>query len=268
MTARYSHGHHGSVLRSHGARTAANSAAYLLPELRPGMAILDVGCGPGTITLDLAEVVGASGRVVGVDASQAAVAAARAEAARRGDDRTSFAVADCCALTEKDATYDVVHAHQLLQHLGDPVAALREMARVTTPGGLVAARDVDYATMTWYPDSAGLTRWLTTYRALARANGGEPDAGRRLRGWALAAGLRDVRATASAWSYGTPEETTWWAGAWAERATESDFAAQAVELGLATPADLAAIAAAWRAWGEHPDAWFAMLHGEIVARVG
>lgn len=267
MTERYSHGHHGSVLRSHGTRTAANSAAHLLPHLRQGMAVLDVGCGPGTITLDLAAAVGPTGRVVGVDASEAAVAAARAEAGRRGDDRTSFAGADAYALPAADATYDVVHAHQLLQHLGDPVAALREMARVTKPGGIVAARDADYSAMTWHPASEGMTRWLSTYRALARANGGEPDAGRRLRGWARAAGLTEVTASASAWSYGTAEETAWWAGVWADRATQSAFATQAVELGLATDADLAEIAAAWRAWGEHPEAWFGMLHGEILARV-
>lgn len=293
MTERYSHGHHRSVLRSHGTRTAADSAGYLLPHLRAGMTVLDVGCGPGTITLDLAELVAPGGRVVGIDAAPAAVAAARESAAARhgstagqygsagaphgsaADGRarredhahTSFAVADVYALPYDDATYDVVHAHQLLQHLGDPVAALREMARVTRPGGLLAARDADYAAMTWHPASAGMTHWLSTYRELARANGAEPDAGRRLRAWAHAAGLREVTATASAWSYGTPEETSWWAGRWAERAVQSAFAEQAMQLGLATEAELAQIAAAWRAWGEHPDAWFGMLHGEILARV-
>ena len=270
MADRYSHGHQASVLRAHGARTAADSAAYLLGHLRPGMSVLDVGCGPGTITLDLAAAVGPTGRVVGVDTAEAAVAAARAEAARRGDAVTRFVVADVAALSaipEIGATYDVVHAHQVLQHLADPVGALGEMARVTRPGGLVAARDADYAAMTWWPASEGMTRWLATYRALARANGAEPDAGRRLRGWAHAAGLTDVTATASTWSYGTPEETAWWGEVWADRALHSAFATQTIERGLATPADLAEIAAAWRAWGTHPDAWFGMVHGEITARV-
>jgi len=166
-----------------------------------------------------------------------------------------------------DGSYDVAHAHQLLQHLGDPVAALREMARVTRPGGLIAVRDVDYAAMTWYPASEPLTQWLTAYRALARSNGGEPDAGRQLRAWARAAGLTDVTATASAWSDGTAAETSWWAGVWAERVTESAFAEQAVAAGLLAPEELGEIATAWRLWGEHPDAWFGMLHGEILARV-
>src|SRR6266702_3009156 len=67
--ATYTHGHHESVLRSHTWRTAQNSAAYLLPQLRPGMSVLDVGCGPGTITADLAALV-APGRVVALDSAQ------------------------------------------------------------------------------------------------------------------------------------------------------------------------------------------------------
>src|SRR5271163_3663638 len=73
--ATYTHGHAESVLRSHRWRTAENSAAYLLPHLRPGMDLLDVGCGPGTITTDLAASVG-QGRVIGVDREPAVVAEA------------------------------------------------------------------------------------------------------------------------------------------------------------------------------------------------
>src|ERR1700689_1288807 len=74
-TETYLHGHHESVLRSHRWRTAENSAGYLLPHLRAGMSLLDVGCGPGTITVDLAQLV-APGRVVGLDRSADAIAAA------------------------------------------------------------------------------------------------------------------------------------------------------------------------------------------------
>ncbi|MGO2113140.1 MAG: methyltransferase domain-containing protein, partial [Pseudoclavibacter sp.] len=169
----YVHGHHASVLASHSTRTAENSCAYLLAELQPGASVLDVGCGPGSITLDLAERVGAEGRVTGIDAAATAIDAGRDAALARGDDRTRFEVGDVYALQYPDASFDVVHAHQVLQHLGDPVAALREMSRVAKPGGIVAARDADYATMAWYPRLPQLDRWMELYQLLARANGGE-----------------------------------------------------------------------------------------------
>lgn len=262
----YTHGHHASVLASHGARTAASSAAYLLPHLRPGMRLLDVGCGPGTITLDLAAAVGAQGQVVGLDNVPDPLQAARANAAARGDTRTRWELGDVYALPYEDAVFDIVHAHQVLQHLGDPVAALREMARVTRPGGLVAARDADYAAMTWHPASPGLTRWLEVYRAVARANGAEPDAGRRLLGWAHAAGLNDVTASASTWCYADDASREHWAGTWAERVFASSMADGARRHGLATDDELAQMAQAWRDWPGQ-DSWFAVLHAEIVARV-
>ena len=139
-TAVYTHGHHESVLRSHTWRTAANSAAYLLGSLKPHMKILDIGCGPGTITADLAALV-PDGQVTGVDHAPGILDQARATAAERGLDNVEFAVADVHALDFPDDTFCVVHAHQVLQHVGDPVQALREMRRVTRPGGFVAVRD-------------------------------------------------------------------------------------------------------------------------------
>ncbi|MDQ8706369.1 class I SAM-dependent methyltransferase [Streptomyces sp. LHD-70] len=265
-TAVYTHGHHASVLRSHTWRTAANSAAYLVGELKPHMAVLDVGCGPGTITADLAALV-PQGHVTGVDAAPGILDQARATAAERGLDNVEFAVADVHALDFPDDTFCVAHAHQVLQHVGDPVQALHELRRVVKPGGIVAVRDSDYAAMTWYPRTPGLDDWLELYERVARANGGEPDAGRRLKSWALEAGFTDLTATSSTWTFSTEEERAWWSGLWAERTTDSSYARRATESGHADEAALAAISAAWRAWGEQPDGWFAVLHGELLCRV-
>lgn len=139
----YTHGHHESVLRSHRVRTAENSAGYLLPHLKPGMTVLDVGCGPATITVDLAARV-APGWVTAVEQTDDALSLGRAEAQRRNVSNVSFVTSDVHALDFPDDTFDVVHAHQVLQHLADPVQALREMRRVCAPGGVVAARDADY----------------------------------------------------------------------------------------------------------------------------
>jgi 2-polyprenyl-3-methyl-5-hydroxy-6-metoxy-1,4-benzoquinol methylase len=261
----YTHGHADAVLQSHRWRTVENSAGYLVPHLRPGLDVLDVGCGPGTITVDLAARV-APGRVVGLDVSPDPLDEARALAGRSGV-AVEFAVGDVYALEAADGSFDVVHAHQVLQHLTDPVAALREMVRVCRPGGLVAVRDVDYAATTWFPANPGLDRWLDLYEQVARRNRAEPDAGRRLVSWAHAAGLRDVTATTSAWCYATPAEREWWGRSWAGRATASAFAEQAVGYGLASAADLEGIAAAWLDWAAADDGWLGMLHGELLIRV-
>jgi SAM-dependent methyltransferase len=257
----YTHGHAESVLRSHRWRTVENSAAYLAGDLRPGAAVLDVGCGPGTITVDIAGRV-APGRVVGLDSSPEVLDRARETAA--GLDNVTFSGHDAYALPWSDGAFDVVHAHQVLQHLADPVAALAEMLRVARPGGVVAARDADYAGMTWYPPDPRLDRWLAIYHAVARGNGAEPDAGRRLLAWAHAAGASAVRPSASVWCHADPEERAFWGGMWAERILDSRIASQAVSAGHATRAELEGIAAAWRAWAEHPDGWFVIPHGQIL----
>ncbi|MFD8913653.1 methyltransferase domain-containing protein [Streptomyces sp. NPDC059575] len=264
-TAVYTHGHHESVLRSHTWRTAANSAGYLLSSLKPHMKVLDIGCGPGTITADLAALV-PDGRVTGIDRAPGILERARTTAAERGLGNTDFAVGDVHALDFPDDTFCVVHAHQVLQHVGDPVRALREMVRVTRPGGIVAVRDADYAAMTWYPAVDGLDDWLDLYERVARANGGEPDAGRRLKGWALEAGLRDITATSGTWTFATAEERAWWSGLWADRTLASAYADRAVGGGHASAGELRAVSEAWREWGRREDGWFAVLHGEILCR--
>jgi len=145
-----------------------------------------------------------------------------------------FAPGDVYALDYADASFDVVHAHQVLQHLPDPVGALREMRRVCKPDGVVAARDGDYGAYRWYPDEPEIDRWLELYREIARHNRGEPDAGRKLMAWAHAAGFSDVQAGASVWCFATADDRAWWAGSWADRMTTSAISEQAEQEGFAT----------------------------------
>ena len=265
-TARYTHGHSAAVLSAHSRRGAADSAAYLLAHLRAGMDLLDVGCGPASITADLAERV-APGRVVALDAAAGALEAARATLRERGlSEQVEVTSGDVMALPFEDASFDIVHAHQVLQHLADPVSALAEMRRVTRPGGIVAVRDAVYSAMTWFPEPAGMEQWRSVYMATARANGGEPDAGSRLLSWARAAGFADASASASTWCYATPADRAWQSQTWAQRCLTS-FGPRAVELGLADGADLETMAQAWRQWGDSEDAWFVVVHGEVLARV-
>jgi ubiquinone/menaquinone biosynthesis C-methylase UbiE len=264
----YTHGHHASVLRSHEWRTAENSAPHLLAHLHPGQRLLDLGCGPGTITADLAERV-APGEVVGIDPAAAVIERARANVAARPGGTPAglrFEVGDAYALAFDDASFDVVHAHQVLQHLTDPVAALREARRVLAADGILAVRDSDYGAKVWAPADARLDRWLALYHEVTRANGAEADAGRYLPSWVRAAGFSQLEVSSSTWTFADPETVAWWGDLWAERAVASAFAAQAVAYGLAEAAELADIAEAFRAWASSPDATFLVVHVEVIAR--
>ncbi|BBY40878.1 hypothetical protein MMAN_50120 [Mycobacterium mantenii] len=263
--ASYTHGHHESVLRSHQRRTAQDSAAYLLGHLKPGLSVLDVGCGPGTITADLAALV-APGSVTAVDQATDVLSVARSEVEKRDLSNVSFVTADIHHLDFPDGAFDVVHAHQVLQHAADPVAALREMRRVCVPGGIVAARDADYAGFIWYPELPVLDLWRDLYQRVARASRGEPDAGRRLLSWARQAGFDDITPTGSLWCYATPATRDWWGGMWADRILHSTVARDLVSLGLASTAQLEEISAGWREWAGAPDGWIAIPHGEIICR--
>jgi len=260
----YTHGHHESVLSSHRARTAENSAQYLLGRLKGGQRLLDVGCGPGTITADLAKIV-APGEVVALDREPAIVAEATQLAAAQSIDNLTGVVGDVYSLEFDDASFDIVHAHQVLQHLSDPVAALAEMARVTRSGGTVAVRDADYDAMTWFPADPRLDRWMQIYQSVARANRAEPNAGRALLSWANQVGFAEVTPSASVWCFATDQTRQWWGGLWAERMISSPVAHQAQSEAIATAGELEDIGAAFRQWADHPDGWFTVLSGEILA---
>jgi len=200
---------------------------------------------------------------VGTDASADVIAQASADHAAPG---LSFEVGDAYALPYDDGEFDVVHAHQVLQHLARPVDALREFRRVRAPGGVVAVRDVDYEGVIWHPRVPALDEWLDVYLRTHRAVTGEPAAGRLLKSWARAAGFTEVVSSASVWLYESPAEREWWGGLWADRALKSSFTGHAVTHGVTDLAGLERIADGWREWAAAEDGWLLMPHGEVLAR--
>lgn len=260
--------HSESVLKSHSLRTAANSAAYLLTSILPNMQICDIGCGPGSISTDLAALV-PSGQVVGIEMGQDVVEKARSMAAERGIKNVRFQVGDAHALDFPDHTFDVVHCHQVLQHIANPIDALREWRRITKPGGIVACRESDFDSATHYPEIKAVTGFRDVYTKTARSRGGEPNGGRHLVAWARKSGIDRscITATASVWCYSSPEERLYWSNMWADRLLNSSFARNAIEGGFATQEDIDRFVQGWREWGADEDGWYTFTHGEILCRV-
>jgi ubiquinone/menaquinone biosynthesis C-methylase UbiE len=261
----YTHGHAAATVRQHGRRTAEEAAAFLLPELRRGMRLLDVGCGPGSITRGLAERL-APGQVVGLDLSKETLASAQQDASARGLENLQYEEGSVYQLPFPDASFDVAYAHQVLQHLREPSAALCEMLRVVRPGGLVAVREVDWGTASYWPHDPWIDRFVEVHLKTWYQNGGEPRMGRRLRAVFNAAEVTDLQVTASVWCYATPVETVEWGEFYAERLLTSPMGERAVGYGYASRADVEAMAAAFRAWAVHPDAFWAFVHVAALAR--
>lgn len=273
----YLHGHHPSVLRSHTTRTAQNSCPHLLPHLhsrQQPLRLLDVGCGPGTITTSLAQLLPPGSTVTGLDYSPAVLASARAHAHSQGVTNVVFREGDVYALPFADGAFDVVHANQVVQHVADPVAAVREMRRVArADGGIVALREGD--AQVWFPDDEGpgavLREWYALWLRMAREGGMEPNMGRRLLSVALRAGCKREEVVAGVGSacWQDRGELEEWCGMWAERVVRSEFAEKAVGGGYATVEGLERLAGAWREFAARGDAWYGMLQGEtIITRSG
>lgn len=262
----YSHGHHQSVVQDHARRTAQDSAAFLLPHIQANHTILDVGCGPGTITADLAALV-PQGHIIGSDAVESVLDQARQYASSRGLTNITFQKVDANDLPFQDNSFDIVFCHQVLQHVKDPVAILKEMRRVAKPGGLVAAREADYKSFAWYPETPEIAQWADLYQKVAKANGGEPNAGRYCHVWARQAGFKtdEIDATWDSWRY-TGQRVTQFAQSWTGRILQPGFSGTAVRKAFATEEEIKNVSEGWKKWADEEDAFFAIPSGQILCR--
>jgi SAM-dependent methyltransferase len=239
-------------------RTLATCAWFLLPHLRPGLAVLDCGCGPGTMTLEFTARV-APGQVVGLDMAAPQVAAARALAAHRGVVNARFEVSDVYALPFADASFDVVFSHALVSHLAEPMRAFAEMWRVLRPGGVLAVSENDTGTFVVSPAGSAMERFMALYLRVLRHNGGDQLLMRHARGALLATGCTKVEAHASAEVWGLPEATRTVAAGMAAIARGPDFVKPVLAEGWASQVDLDGLVADLPAWGEQMDASMAVL---------
>jgi SAM-dependent methyltransferase len=241
-------------------RDARRFLPFLLPYVRSGMSVLDVGCGIGSIALDLAPTV-APGRMVGIDADAGQIEVARRSAAERGTENAEFFTASVYELPFEASTFDVVYANAVLMYVRDQVRALVEMRRVLRPGGLAAVTDDDLGTVVISPDRPELELAPRLFERAIAHEGGNARYSRRLRTLMLEAGFERTQGVAHAPEvYGDLASTRWFAEFAVGLFAAPSMADVIIGEGWATRAELDAIIAALHDWGELPDAFASWLY--------
>lgn len=244
------------VRNFYAGRQAAHVGSFLLDLVKPGMSVLDCGCGPGTITLDLAEAV-APGKATGIDIEAAMIEQAKGIATERGIGNAVFQVDDITNLSFADDTFDVVFSSAVLEHLPDPVVALREVRRVLKPGGTAAIISTDWGDPLISPESADISRFFQIFEAGFNRYGGSLNRGRHLRLMMREAGFNVTEFEASYGNGTTPEMarvTVEGYIAWMENIPVFD---EAIARGEVDRATLNQMAQNMRKWAEHPDVFVA-----------
>ena len=260
----YTGGYSPIVLAGLAARQASREAAFFLPHLRPGMKLLDCGCGPGAITTDLAQVV-APGEVMGVDVEASQFEFGRKRASERGLTNVTFSAGNLYELPFAAESFDAVFVHAVLYHLRSPEKALSEIHRVLRHGGLVGVRDADSGGDVFAPTSPLLDRAWALMEQVVAHNGGDIRLGRRQRSLLREAGFVSIEASASYDHFGTPQKIQAVSMFFGHLLLQPDFTTVVEQHGWATRADVTAMSEAFRIWGEHPDAFYARARCEAVA---
>lgn len=239
---------------NHALRTAQSQAAFFLPHLRPGMSLLDLGCGPGSITVGLAAAV-APGQTTGIDLHPSLPDGVESAG-------ITLIAGDVLDLPCRDASYDAIFASALLQHLPDPLAALREARRVARPGAVIGIVDADWDGELRYPTNQVLDRSMRVARKLR--DGTSPLVGKQLRALLAEAGFVRCEGYARVLHHGTSEQVSAVGAGYASLFGFPATVSLILSRGWATPEDLAEMRDAWLAWGEAPGAFMARFWCEAI----
>lgn len=245
-------------------RSLETHAKHLIPYLKPGLRVLDFGCGPGTISVGLAGVVD-PGEVHGIDMEESQIELARAAAAAGGHNNAKFHVGDVTALPFEDNSFDVAHCHAVLMHVPDTRATLAEVKRVLKPGGIIASRETVIASSFAEPSSDELRSGWTVFGNLISANGGHPQMGRELKNRLVEADFADVRASASFDVFSTPEDVAFLHGFIMDWFFMPRVIEAATAYGLATHEQFQEWRVALEEWKGHAGAVGAIAFGEAIA---
>lgn len=257
------HGVTPGLSQDYAARTADQQAAFVLPYLRLGMNLLDIGCGPGTITLGLAQAV-APAHVTGIDHDSVHIEAARALAAERGVTNVTFQIGNALLLPFEDGTFDAAFENNVFTHLShNAFRAAMEVYRVLKPRGFFAARDVDADAVVWGNLIDPIKQLDKLFIAWHQSRGSDITLGKRLPAILREAGFTGTIKSVSADTKGNPEGTRSHAGITISL-LEGPFGRDIVDNGWADRPTVERLKESIREWGEHPDAFFANVHVEVI----
>ena len=245
-------------------RSASTHAAYLLPHLRPGLRVLDFGCGPGTISVGLAELI-APGELHGIDMEESQIELARAAAAAGGHRNLTFHVGDVSALPFEDNHFDIAHCHAVLMHIPDTQAALSEVKRVLKPGGIIGSREAIVASSYLAPQPPEITDAWNVFSSLVQGNGGHPHFGKELKVSLQDAGFADIRTTASFESFSSTKDVAFLHGFISDWFFSPPVVAALTNFGLATQEDIELWGKLLNDWRDNPAASGAIAFGEAIA---
>ena len=244
--------------------TAQANAAYLIPYLRPGLRVLDFGCGPGTISAGLARAI-APGELHGVDMEPSQVELARSVAEAHDVSNATFHVGDVTALPFEDDYFDVAHCHNVLMHIPDTAAALAEVKRVLKPGGILGCREMICASSFTEPDFGVIRQAWDMFEDLLAADDGHPQMGKELKVHLKNAGFENVYATATFDIFSAPADVEFIYGIATQWFLSPEIAEAAIKYGAATRELCDAIGNAYARWREHPGAFLGVAYGETLA---
>ena len=260
----YTMGYSEEMLKTQLRATAENSAEFLLPYLRPGLRVLDFGCGPGTISVGLAKAV-APGEMHGVDMEESLVEMARSAAASQGQYNAIFHVGDVTDLEFEDNFFDVAHCRSVLMHVPDTAAVLSEVKRVLKPGGIIACREMICDSAFTHPDFGIMKRSWDMFADLVAADDGHPQMGKDMKGHILEAGFANIRMSASFSVYNSPGEIASIYRLISQWLLSPEVAEAAIKYGASSESLVNELQAAYDRWKEHPGALFTFAYGEAIA---
>ena len=260
----YSMGFSEEILEAFRRYTVETNASHLVPHLRPGLRVLDFGCGPGSISLGLAKAV-APGEMHGIDMEESQIEIGRAFAKSRGQDNAFFHAADVLDMPFEDGFFDVAHCHNVLMHVPDTAAALSEVKRVLKPGGLLSCREMIAASSFTEPDFGVIRRAWDMFEDLVAADDGHPQMGKELKARVVDAGFENPRVSMSFDVHSTPEDIEFIYGVANLWFLSPEITEAAIKYGAATQELCDAIAEAYARWKNTAGAVAGVAYGAILA---